>query len=82
MNKLSEASIQIFAGLKEIFLSRWWVEIRTDKPKCKYYFGPFVTKKEASAMQWGYIEDLEDEGAEGIHMSIKRCQPICLTEYE
>ncbi|HEY9825325.1 MAG TPA: DUF1816 domain-containing protein [Stenomitos sp.] len=82
MNNATELFGQIFANLKEIFFSRWWVEISTDKPRCRYYFGPFVTKKEASTMQWGYLEDLEGEGAEGIHLSIKRCQPMCLTEYE
>lgn len=83
MNRtFSKVAKQIIVSLKDMFVSRWWVEISTSEPKCKYYFGPFLTKKEASAMQWGYIEDLEDEGTKGIDTSIRRCQPTCLTQYE
>jgi hypothetical protein len=53
----------------------FWVEIVTDKPRCTYYFGPFVNEKEAYAAKGGYIEDLENEGTQGISVSIKRCKP-------
>lgn len=57
----------------------WWVEVVTDTPRCTYYFGPFVNAKEAQAAQAGYTEDLEQEGAKGIRVEIKRCKPTRLT---
>jgi Domain of unknown function (DUF1816) len=61
----------------------WWVEINTDLPRCTYYFGPFATVIEADANKFGYIEDLEDELAQGIQITIKRCQPVQMTiDYE
>lgn len=61
----------------------WWVEINTDQPRCTYYFGPFATAIEADANKFGYIEDLEDELAQGIQITIKRCQPVQMTiDYE
>ncbi|HBE16837.1 MAG TPA: hypothetical protein DDW51_04275, partial [Cyanobacteria bacterium UBA11367] len=44
----------------------FWVEIVTDNPKCTYYFGPFLSAQEAETAKGGYIEDLENEGAQGI----------------
>jgi hypothetical protein len=58
----------------------WWVEIYTAKPRCLYYFGPFDSEAEAKQYQSGYIEDLDNEGAEGIAVSIKQCQPQKLTQ--
>lgn len=57
----------------------WWVEIVTHNPRCTYYFGPFLSSKEAEAAKAGYIEDLEQEGATGIDVQIKRCKPERLT---
>jgi hypothetical protein len=57
----------------------WWVEIVTEKPRCTYYFGPFLKFQEAQAAKPGYIEDLEQENAQGITASIKRCKPTVLT---
>lgn len=57
----------------------WWVEIVTQNPRCTYYFGPFLSSKEAHAGKAGYIEDLEQEGAQGITVTIKRCKPVNLT---
>jgi hypothetical protein len=51
----------------------WWVEIQTGQPACTYYFGPFNTEAEAEAMEGGYIEDLEQEGAQSICSVVKRC---------
>jgi hypothetical protein len=59
-----------------------WVEIITDKPRCTYYFGPFFNDQEASAAKAGYVEDLENEGAQGISVSIKRCKPTNLTIFD
>lgn len=58
----------------------WWVEILTARPHCLYYFGPFETVEAAQENQAGYIEDLRDEGAEGIAVKIVQCQPQILTQ--
>nr|WP_317619178.1 MULTISPECIES: DUF1816 domain-containing protein [unclassified Laspinema] len=75
--------------MKEILISllnllgwAWWVEIATDNPRCTYYFGPFLSKNEAETAKNGYIEDLEQESAQGISFAIKRCKPSALTVYE
>ncbi|MEW6494737.1 MAG: DUF1816 domain-containing protein [Cyanobacteriota bacterium] len=60
----------------------FWVEIVTDNPSCTYYFGPFLNEKEAHIAKDGYIEDLENEGAQGINVKIKRCKPSDLTIFE
>lgn len=60
----------------------WWVEIKTESPKCTYYFGPFVRKRAAEAAKSGYIEDLQGEGADIVSLEIKRCQPTILTDYQ
>jgi hypothetical protein len=60
----------------------WWVEVTTDSPRCTYYFGPFGGQTEAAAHQAGYIEDLEQEGAQGIRVTVKRCKPTALTVFD
>lgn len=60
----------------------WWVEIATDSPRCLYYFGPFLSVKEAKANQGGYVADLEKEGAQNIVVKVKRCKPANLTVYD
>lgn len=60
----------------------WWVEIVTDNPRCTYYFGPFFSAKEAQDAETGYVEDLEQEGAKGIAVAVKRCKPNRLTIYD
>ncbi|MBV9387858.1 MAG: DUF1816 domain-containing protein [Chroococcidiopsidaceae cyanobacterium CP_BM_ER_R8_30] len=57
----------------------WWVEIVTQKPKCTYFFGPFVCAKEAELAIPGYVEDLEQESVQGIAIESKQCQPTELT---
>lgn len=59
----------------------WWVEMVTALPSCTYYFGPFATQQEAEFAQIGYFEDLKQEGAKGITIQIKRCQPKELTSF-
>ncbi|MCD8486246.1 MAG: DUF1816 domain-containing protein [Desertifilum sp.] len=66
-------SILNFLGLA------WWVEIATQTPKCTYYFGPFLSQADALAAQAGYLEDLEQEGAQGVKTSVRRCKPTHLT---
>jgi hypothetical protein len=72
--------------LKEIMLNilqflglAWWVEVITETPLCLYYFGPFLSVKEADDMKTGYLEDLKLEGAQGIKVAVKRCKPHNLT---
>jgi Domain of unknown function (DUF1816) len=77
-NNLKENSIDFFHN----FGWAWWVEIVTQNPRCIYYFGPFLSAKEAQAAETGYIEDLEQEGAQGIAVKIKRCKPQNLTVSE
>lgn len=69
----------IFTVCLEKLELAWWVEIITSQPACTYYFGPFITAKEAELSQNGYIEDLEQEKAQGIAVKIKQCQPMDLT---
>lgn len=76
----------IWKNLKELLINvfdnfglAWWVEIITQSPRCTYYFGPFVSSADAKAATKGYVEDLEQEGAQGIIIDIKRCKPSALT---
>ena len=57
----------------------WWLEIKTAKPYCTYYFGPFANSLEARRHMSGYVEDLVAEQAEGITIKLKQCQPKELT---
>jgi hypothetical protein len=59
-----------------------WLEISTDNPRCTYYFGPFLSPKEAIVGQYGYIEDLKEEGAKGIVVRMRRCKPRELTVFD
>ncbi len=70
---------QLIIGFIQGFNTSWWAEITTVKPRCVYYFGPFKTSTEAKAAYPGYVEDLNHEGAEGIVVVIKRCNPKELT---
>lgn len=76
----------IWQDIKEILTNffqslgwAWWVEIVTQNPRCTYYFGPFLSTKEAHKAMNGYVEDLEQEGATGINVAVKRCKPANLT---
>lgn len=60
----------------------WWVEITTDNPRCTYYFGPFPNQSLAASSQSGYVEDLEQEGAQNIVVKVQRCKPKNLTVYD
>jgi len=69
-------------ALLEVLGLAVWVEITTESPRCTYYFGPFANESEADTAKFGYIEDLEAEGATGVIASIKRCKPAQLTVYD
>ena len=73
-------------NIKEILTSTlqnlglaWWVEVKTQNPRCTYYFGPFINATDAKTAMKGYVEDLEAEGAQGIFVEVKRCKPNHLT---
>jgi hypothetical protein len=70
---------ELLTNLFNFFGLAWWVEIVTANPHCTYYFGPFLTAKEAEAEKDGYIEDLESENAQSIKFEILRCKPRQLT---
>lgn len=57
----------------------WWVEIVTQNPSCTYYFGPFISSVDATVASEGYVEDLKNEGAQGIVVNVRRCKPYVLT---
>jgi Domain of unknown function (DUF1816). len=73
---------ELLISLLNFFGLAWWVEVKTSTPRCIYYFGPFMRAKEAEAAKAGYIEDIENEGAQGIKVLIQRCKPIDLTVAE
>ena len=57
----------------------WWVKIKTTRPACIYYFGPFDSQSEAIASEGGYLEDLMAENAQGISIEVKQDRPRVLT---
>lgn len=77
--KFADRLEEVFTSYLEKLGVAWWAEIVTARPKCIYYFGPFMSAKEAELACPGYIEDLEQEAAVGITVQIKRCQPTELT---
>lgn len=60
----------------------WWVKIVTQAPYCTYFFGPFDSAGEAQQYKSGYIEDLEQEGAQGIEVLVLQDRPETLTIYD
>jgi hypothetical protein len=68
--------------LSEFKQGKWWVEIATTQPNCLYYFGPFDSEEEAKANESGYLQDLQDEGAQEIQVIICQGQPQKLTVFE
>jgi hypothetical protein len=66
----------------EILGLAYWIEIKTEIPKCIYYFGPFLTQAEAENHQSGYVEDLKGEGAINIQLDIKQTKPKQLTIFD
>jgi hypothetical protein len=69
-------------SLLDFFGLAWWVEITTNSPRCTYYFGPFASHKEAATARPGYVQDLQQEEAQGISIAIKRCKPTNLTIFD
>lgn len=79
MNTLWNDLKESLINLLHSFGWAWWVEIATQNPRCTYYFGPFLSPNDAKAAKAGYVDDLEQEGAQGIVIKIKRCKPVNLT---
>ena len=77
--KFLESTINIFTSILKMLGLAWWVEVSTNNPACIYYFGPFLSEREAKAYQAGYIEDLEQEGAQIVAVDIKQYNPKELT---
>lgn len=73
---------EIWTNILNTFGQAWWVEVTTEMPRCTYYFGPFTSDSEAESAKSGYVDDLEQEGAQGIRVVIKRCKPGQLTIYD
>ncbi len=59
-----------------------WLKVRTQTPRCVYFFGPFDSSREARVHQDGYITDLINEGAQGIRVNLQRKEPQVLTLVE
>ncbi|MEO0406757.1 MAG: DUF1816 domain-containing protein [Cyanobacteria bacterium P01_A01_bin.135] len=57
----------------------WWIEVKTEDPSYTYYFGPFAAQDEAEAAKSGYVQDLQQEGAQNIQAAVKRIKPEQLT---
>lgn len=70
---------ELIIEILNFFKLAFWVEIFTENPKCTYYFGPFLTIKEAQEASLGYVEDLRTENAQGIRTHVKRMKPSTLT---
>lgn len=67
-------------GVQEQQKLPYWLKVTTKVPKCTYYFGPFDSPLEAKALQGGYIEDIMEEDAQGVHIELEqRTQPEDLT---
>ena len=73
---------EIWISILESVGLAWWVEVETNAPACTYYFGPFASAQEAKSAKPGYILDLEEEGAQGFQVVIKRCKPSRLTIFD
>ncbi|WP_017295133.1 DUF1816 domain-containing protein [Geminocystis herdmanii] len=73
---------ELLIKILDLFGLACWLEISTESPRCTYYFGPFLTKKDARISQDGYIEDLLEEGTKGITVTTKRFKPRDLTIFD
>ena len=79
MKKFLEELKEMFTSCLEWLGLAWWIEVVTLYPRCTYYFGPFISVREAQNAQTGYIEDLSQESAKIISVKLERGQPKSLT---
>lgn len=82
LNLARKIIISLAQSLTQAGNKAWWVKITTVEPDCVYYFGPFQSSIEARSNHSGYIADLADEGAKGITVIVRRCNPEVLTTYD
>lgn len=73
---------ELLIRILDFFGLACWLEIKTESPRCTYYFGPFLTRKDAIISQDGYIEDLLEESAKSITVAVKRLKPKDLTIFD
>lgn len=78
MNLKQELSVEILSKLGLAY----WLEIITDHPWCIYYFGPFDTVQDAESSQHGYLQDLLEESAQLMSVTIKQLHPKNLTIFQ
>jgi hypothetical protein len=78
MNLKTERSLEILSKLGLAY----WLEVITDYPWCVYYFGPFGTIQEAELSQHGYLQDILEESAQLMSVTIKQICPQNLTIFE
>lgn len=57
----------------------WWVEITTTNPAINYYFGPFISAKEAGIAQPSYMEAIEHKGEQIQGVRIQQYKPTFLS---
>jgi Domain of unknown function (DUF1816) len=82
INSILSKRIRI-EGISNATELAWWTKIYTKDPFCIYYFGPFAQVEEADDSKFGYIEDLENEGAEVVFIKNLQLNPTNLTlEYK
>ncbi len=62
----------LFSSILSFFSTAWWIKITTAEPNCIYYFGPFDNESKAAQAKFGFIEDLESEGAQQIQSSLQQ----------
>lgn len=53
----------------------WWIKILTENPMYIYYFGGFNDYWEAKSSENGYIQDLKEEKAKIVDVSIGKYEP-------
>jgi hypothetical protein len=82
MAKLMKVMKELLLAIVNFLGLAYWVEIVTDSPRCTYYFGPFMSDGEAQKAKAGYVEDLQQEKANGIKVTIKRMKPNILTIFD
>ena len=70
---------EILISIFNFFGLAWWIEVVTQNPACRYYFGPFLTARDAEDEKLGYLEDLEAEGSQVSAVFTKRCKPSKIT---
>ena len=77
MVKLSrvESSSSVKNSGSDILKLYWWLEIKTSRPACVFYFGPFYSETEAKVSQYSHIDHLIQEKFQGITLEVKQLEP-------